>query len=332
MIKIDKARCALVALAFGLTYATIGCGRTEEATDRSAAADETRVSVPAPAPDVPADAPTLAEAYPTLSNGALRLARLTRLPSGTLLHAEGLILTDRDLEDELAQAPAELREQLRKNAILIVEQMATRDLLVAQARRSTGNERLDEDRLLKQFFDEMTGKAVVTDAEITAFYEENQAMVGEIPFERVKPQIRQHILQEKQQRIVEDYVQGLGENIVIALSKDWVADQAPLMLDSPLDKARASGKPTFASFGADSCMPCQMMKPTREAIQEKYGAKLNVVYVHVDRDQMLASRYGVRGIPHIFFFDGEGKEIHGQTGLMTEDQIEEWLKKIGVTL
>jgi cytochrome c-type biogenesis protein len=40
-----------------------------------------------------------------------------------------------------------------------------------------------------------------------------------------------------------------------------------------------------------------MMAPTREALSEKYDGKVNVVYVHVGNEQILASRFGVQGIP-----------------------------------
>ncbi len=247
-----------------------------------------------------------------------------------ILQAKGIAITEQDLESDLAQMPARVREQMQSNAFFLLEQQATQNLLVALARERLDNTTLDDERLLQRYFEDLTGSASVTDAEIEAFYTENSAMMGGAELAQIKPRIRQHLVQEKQQQMVQDHIGDLGDAMTIALSARWVDTQAVRMLDNPLDRARGSGRPTLASFGADSCMPCQMMKPIREAIQEKYDGRLNVIYVHADRDQVLASRYGIRGIPHTIFFDAEGAEIHQQTGVMTEEQIESWLVKLGL--
>jgi thioredoxin 1 len=118
-----------------------------------------------------------------------------------------------------------------------------------------------------------------------------------------------------------------GEGASAAEAVDKEAAEAA---DNPIDRARASGKPAFVSFGADTCIPCQTMKPFREAVAEKYGERLNVVYVHVNEEPELSSRYGVRFIPHVIFFDADGREVHAESGLMSQEQIEEWVQKIGV--
>jgi len=282
------------------------------------------------APQAPDDAPTLAETYPALASGALAQARLMTLPDGVLLQAEGLAITTADLHDTLAQSPAHVRDQMRRYALLILEQQATEPLLVLQARKRLGGRGLPEDRLLQVYFEELTSAAFVSESEIEAFYNQNSAMMGGAALAQIRPRIREHLLQEKRQEMVEGHIREIGRDQVIGLSDQWVKEQAAVMMDNPVDHARASGKPTFASFGADSCMPCQMMAPFRDEINDTYGDVLNVVYVHVNKDQLLASRYGVRGIPHVIFFDAEGREVHAHTGFMTLEQIKEWLEKSGV--
>lgn len=128
---------------------------------------------------------------------------------------------------------------------------------------------------------------------------------------------------------------GCGRNetapVAETQTEETPAEAIPLP-DNTIDKARASGIPTFVSFGADTCIPCITMKPFRENIAQKYGERLNVVYVRVTEDRDLAIRYGVRGIPHIIFFDAEGKETFTHTGLMQQEQLEEQIQKLGVTL
>ncbi len=312
---------------------TAGCSR-QEATGEimPAAAEQSAPATSSPTPTIPEDAPVLADVYPTLSAGALRYARLVDLPSGTLLQAEGLSITDSDLDAELAQTPSHLRDQLRKHAFILLEQHATRGMVVALARRQTGDVTGDEERLLQRYFEALTRDTTVGEDEIAAFYEENREMMGGAALAEIAPRIREHVRAQKQQVLVEAHIRDLARDIPVAVAADWVETQAATMLDNPLDRGRASGRPTLASFGADSCIPCQMMKPVRESIEQKYGDHLNVVYVHADRDQILASRYGIRGIPHMIFFDANGTEVHAQTGMMDEEQIEAILARSGVTL
>jgi thioredoxin 1 len=116
----------------------------------------------------------------------------------------------------------------------------------------------------------------------------------------------------------------------VTVSAAWVKRQAELARDNPVDRARASGKPTFANFGAKGCVPCDMMEPVREAVRKKYEGKLNVVFVHVRNDQILASRYGVQGIPLLVFFDARGNEVFRHTGYFPQEKIEQKLAELGL--
>lgn len=337
-LKLKKTAVAATgSMLLGLMMMNSGCSRPEATsadTGENEASSPT-VAEPAaaaiPAPDVPADAPVLGEVYPALTSGALKQARLTDLPDDRLLQAQGVSVTRGDLEAELSQMPSQAREEMRKNAFFVVEQIATMDLLTAKARQQLGDN-LPPDQLLQRYFDEVTRDVSVSDAEVEAFYEENRDLVGNAPLEQVKASIQDHLKQQKQQQVVEAHVAALGDEMTIAMDADWVRQHAALAMDNPVDKARASGKPTFVSFGADSCMPCQQMKPFREDIARKYGERLNVVYVHVNKDQSLASRFGVRGIPHIIFFDAEGKQAFTRTGFMPQEQLEAQIQSLGVQL
>jgi thiol-disulfide isomerase/thioredoxin len=328
-----------IALALGAT----GCGRSESPPDaavstptRTQAAVDRPAPAPTPpraaipAPDVPEDAPILADQYPTLPSGALRYARLTDLPDGILLQAEGVSVTQADLDKVLADLPPEMREQMQRNAFFMLEQNATLELLTALARGRSEDPTLGEELLLQRYFEELTRTVSVTDAEVTAFYEQNRDLVGDAPLEQLTPRIREHLRQQKQQELIESHVAELGRETTIALSAPWVKEQAARALDNPVDKARASGKPTFVNFGANGCVPCDMMDPIREELKTAYEGQLNVVFVHVNEERTLSSRYGVRGIPHLVFFDKDGKQVHTHTGFMPREQIEEWLVKIGV--
>ncbi len=324
-----------------------GCGRSELSPADAVKEESSSPAIPAsrssvssspapapaiPAPDIPDDAPVLSDVYPALSTGALRFARLTALPDDILIQAEGVMLSNRDLQAEIAQAPAAAHEELRKNAFFLLEQRATMDLLLNLARKRIGDAAKDDDELLQSYFQALTKSVSVTDAEISAFYDENRELVGGAPLEQVKSQIHDHLRRQKEQELIESHVADLGRETAIAVSSEWIKEQAALALDNPVDKARASGIPTFVNFGSKGCVPCDMMEPIREELRTKYAGKVNIVYVNVNDERILASRHGIRGIPHLVFFDKNGKEVHKHTGFMQKEQIEEWLKKSGATL
>ncbi len=344
-----QRRRGCVVLVAGMTGIVLalgaaGCGRSGSPSDASnptptrpqTGADQLAVSgAVISTPTVPEDAAILAEAYPRLASGALAYARLMPLPDGMLLHAESLAISRAELDAELRNMPQMQREMLRHNEFMLLEQIATGALLEQEARRNLIANGLDvtvmsRDLLLQTWMGRLVADVTVDNAELEAFYQANQEMMGGAAFDRIRPQLIQHLTQEKQQEAVETYIREMGRRTLIALDADWTDAQDTAMRDNPVDRARDSGMPTLVSFGADSCRPCQMMKPFREAIALDYEGVVNVVYVHVNQDQILASRYGVRGIPHVIFFDRNGNEFFSRTGLMTQDRMEAVLSDMGV--
>ncbi len=304
-----------------------------EATPGAATAAETPTSVSAP--EVDSDAPTVDALNPNLVSAALVHAHPSELSEDVLLRSGDLKITQKEIDAEIGAAPEAVREQLRKNAIFLLEQMATRQLLRQEARAALAEEgrdvdELSEQGLLQAYFEKLTADVEVSDAEVSEFYEENQDMVGGQPLEAVKGAIVSFLRQQRQQELVDNHIRNLGRRMKIQVDADWLKMQAELAKDNPVDKARASGKPTFVNFGAQGCVPCDMMEPMREEIREEYEGTLNVVFVHVGEERILASRYGVQGIPLLIFYDADGKEVHRHTGYMEREKLEEQLADLGV--
>ncbi|MCF7838751.1 MAG: hypothetical protein K9N49_08990, partial [Candidatus Marinimicrobia bacterium] len=205
-----------------------GCGRPAEPTEAAVpppvAEVSAEVAAEVAAPVVPEEAPHMRAAHPLLASGVLTYARLAALPPGVLLQAEGVRVTAADLEADWQQAPPNMRAQLEKNRLLLLEQRATESLL-RRAAHGAGPGTADDD-MLQGFIQQLTAQADVSEAEIKAFHDENLDMVGGSPWEQVAPRIRQHLLQQKQQQVVMEYIRNLGQNQVIAVAADWVAEQA----------------------------------------------------------------------------------------------------------
>lgn len=114
------------------------------------------------------------------------------------------------------------------------------------------------------------------------------------------------------------------------MAASWVKEQAVLAQDNQVDKVRVSKKPSLVDFGADGCQPCDMMTPVLASLRDKYAGKLNVLFVHVQTEQILAARYGIQSIPVQIFFDKNGKEVFRHTGFFPQNEIENKLSEMGV--
>jgi thioredoxin 1 len=289
-----------------------------------------------PAAAAPSEkAPLVSVTYPGLASGCLTYARLSDLPKGTLLKAGDLVITEKDVADEIAKAPQDVQAQLKKNGFFMLEQIAGPKLIVQVARAEaarTGKELPSQvDRLVIDYhLGSLVEKVEATDAEVADFYQKNKGLVGNATLDQVKAEIRNYLVREKQQAVIAKYVETLGQRTPIEVSAAWVKEQAALAKDNLVDKARTSGRPSIVDFGASGCQPCEMMAPILETLKKKHEGKANILFVHVRDEQVLAARYGVQSIPVQVFFDRGGKEVFRHVGFFPQDELEKKLAELGV--
>ena len=213
--------------------------------------------------------------------------------------------------------------------------MVTRRLLLQEAKDAAAkggkdDSKLPEQELLKAHFDKLTTDLKVTDAEVAEFYEKNKDMVGGQPLEAVKEAIAKLLRQQKQQELVDKHIQTLGQQTAIEVAATWLKRQAELAMDNPVDKARASGRPSLVDFGSKGCIPCDKLAPILAAMKTKYDGKASVIFVSVREEQILASRYGIQSIPVQVFFDKDGKEVCRHIGFWPQEELEKKLTELGV--
>jgi len=272
----------------------------------------------------------VAEKFPLLTAGALTKARLADLPEGVLLRAESVEIKNKDIDELLKRVPEDIRGQLAKNLFFLLENVAAEHLLLLSAKKAgKGEEDTDDRSAIHAYLQGIASQIDVSDEEVIAFYDENKSMVGDMPFEQVKESIRQYLTQQKQQERIQEHIRTLGDRLDIRIARGWTEAQAKLAMDNPVDKARASGKPTMVEFGAQGCGPCDMMTPILEKLREKYRDRVNIVFLPVREEQIIASRYGIRSIPVQAFFDKSGREIFRHIGFFPQEECEKWLRKAG---
>jgi thioredoxin 1 len=246
-----------------------------------------------------------------------------------------LEIAAQDLESELRKAPPDLQEQLKRNGFFLLEQVAIPKLLLKEARQTFGVDKADlspqeEIDLLQRFLQSLTQAVTVTDEEAKDFYEKNKDLFGGETFANVESSLKAYLLQDKQQQALSEYFRSLGERLSIGVNAEWTQKQYALARDNPVDKARSSGIPTLVDFGSTGCRPCDMMTPILESLKKKYSGKLNILFVHVGKEQILVARYGIQTIPVQVFFDRSGKEVFRHTGFFAQTEIENKLGQMGV--
>ncbi|MFN5055723.1 MAG: thioredoxin [Bacteroidota bacterium] len=83
----------------------------------------------------------------------------------------------------------------------------------------------------------------------------------------------------------------------------------------------------LVDFYADWCGPCKALHPILEQTFEKIGNKAVIAKVNVDTNPNLASRYGVRSIPALFYLKN-GEVVYNSTGLVQSKEIVQKLEDL----
>ncbi len=93
-----------------------------------------------------------------------------------------------------------------------------------------------------------------------------------------------------------------------------------------------SAKVTFIELGSVNCVPCRMMKPVMEKLEENFPKDLEVVFYDVwtQEQRVYAQEFRIRVIPTQVFLDEKGEEFFRHEGFFPYEQVVEVLKQKGV--
>jgi thioredoxin 1 len=280
-------------------------------------------------------AETVQKAYPGLATGVLTHAQLAELPADVLIQCGDMIITRKHVDEAIQKAPEYVQPQLQKNAFFVLENEAAQRLVTAAAKKHDEKTEkrsapLSDQALIRSFIEALVKDVTVSDKEINEFFEANAHRLGGAKLEQLKDSIRQHLLSEKQQAHIEQYVLALGKNMSVTVNAAWAKEQAAQALDNPVDKARSGDKPALVAFsGAGCCGPDETL-PMLKAMNEKWAKSLSVVHVDADREPVLAARFKVQTTPTVIVYAKGGEESARWSGGAPQGEIEAALKKVGV--
>lgn len=81
-----------------------------------------------------------------------------------------------------------------------------------------------------------------------------------------------------------------------------------------------SETPVLVDFHADWCGPCKTLAPILKQVKDEMGDALKIVKIDVDKNQSMASKFQVRGVPTMILFK-KGKQLWRQSGVLQKKDI-----------
>jgi len=79
-------------------------------------------------------------------------------------------------------------------------------------------------------------------------------------------------------------------------------------------------KPVLVDFFATWCGPCQMLTPILKQVKDNLGERITIIKIDVDKNQELASKLQVRGVPTMMLYQN-GEQLWRQSGVLSKEEI-----------
>jgi thioredoxin len=86
--------------------------------------------------------------------------------------------------------------------------------------------------------------------------------------------------------------------------------------------------PALIDFYADWCGPCRQAAPVLEELAKEYEGKIHIYKVDTQKEQELASVFGIQSIPAFLFVPKDGKPTMSNGIAQTPEETKEMFRKM----
>ncbi|UCB44898.1 MAG: thioredoxin fold domain-containing protein [Spirochaetota bacterium] len=262
--------------------------------------------------------------------------RKSHASGDTLAIVNGKEIKLKYLKERFESMPERFREEYENDKSGLLDQLIIEMLLIDEARKLGFESKLQDTdkkqknaKLINMLLSTIATKVVVKEEELIDFYSTNKEKMGDIPFEKVKENIHEYLLSQKQDQEINTYIQELQKRADIVKNQKWIAKQEESGPGGLIKKALGSGMPSIVDLGSNNCIPCKMMKPILDELKDEYRGKANVLVIDIYKHRKIASEYRIRAIPTQIFFDNNGKEVYRHEGFLSKEEIVKKLDEIG---
>ncbi|ANH59308.1 thioredoxin [Dokdonia donghaensis] len=87
-----------------------------------------------------------------------------------------------------------------------------------------------------------------------------------------------------------------------------------------------SDTPVLVDFFATWCGPCKTLGPILEQVKDTLGDGVKIVKIDVDKNQPLAAKHQVRGVPTMILYKN-GKQVWRQSGVLDKMALVDIINK-----